>query len=171
MSSVPEQNNPYAPPQAQVQDVPPTEEGTVLASRWMRLWGAVIDVIFILLAMWVASLITPWNIWDPSKADMTRFALVDAILGYGLFLAVQAYPLYKDSQTWGKKLLGMRIVRADGSPASFGRLIGLRYGVPCLFNVIPAVAQVWGLLDALFIFRESRRCLHDNIADTIVIKT
>ena len=29
-------------------------------------------------------------------------------------------------QTVGKKLLNIRIVRSDGSPASFGRLVGLR---------------------------------------------
>jgi uncharacterized RDD family membrane protein YckC len=29
---------------------------------------------------------------------------------------------------------------------------------------------LYGLIDSLLIFRESRRCLHDNIADTIVVK-
>jgi uncharacterized RDD family membrane protein YckC len=169
MSSVQDQNNPFAPPQAKVEDVP-AEGGIVLASRWARLGGAIIDALIAMALLWVASRLTPWNVFDPAKANMMRFALVDALLGFGLFLVVQGYPLATASQTWGKKLLGMRIVRADGSPISFGRLIGLRYAVPGLFAVVPALAQVWGLVNALFIFRASRRCLHDSIADTIVIK-
>ena len=34
---------------------------------------------------------------------------------------------------------------------------------------IPVIGTVYGLLDVLLIFRASRRCLHDNIADTIVV--
>lgn len=169
MSSVPEQNNPFAPPQAQVDDVPP-QGGLVLASRWARLGGAIIDALIVMVVLWIVSRLISWNIWDPAKANLMRFAPLDALLGFGVFLLVQGYPLATASQTWGKKLLGMRIVRADGSPIAFGRLIGLRYGVPALFGIVPALAQAWGLVNALFIFRESRRCLHDSIADTIVIK-
>lgn len=170
MSSVQDENNRFAPPKAQVEDVSTQGGGLVLASRWSRLGGAIIDALIAMTALWVVSLITPWNIFDPSKADLMRFSLVDGVLGFALFLAVQGYPLATASQTWGKKLLGMRIVRPDGSAIPFGRLIGLRYGVPALFSVVPALAQLWGLVNALFIFRESRRCLHDSIADTIVIK-
>jgi hypothetical protein len=34
---------------------------------------------------------------------------------------------------------------------------------------IPVIGTIYGLLDVLLIFRASRRCLHDNIADTIVV--
>ncbi len=162
--------NPFAPPRADVTDVVPDHAGPLLAGRWLRLGGALIDMVIVIAALWVASMVTPWNPFDPAKADYTRFALTDAVSGFILFMLVQGYPLATASQTWGKKALGMRIVRSDGSPIAFGRLIGLRYGVPSLFGLIPAVGQIWSLVDALFIFRESRRCLHDSIADTIVIK-
>jgi uncharacterized RDD family membrane protein YckC len=32
------------------------------------------------------------------------------------------------------------------------------------------IANILGLIDLLFLFRRDRRCLHDLIADTIVIK-
>lgn len=162
--------NRFAPPRADLDDLPATDAAPALASRWRRLGGAVIDVVIVMLALWLASRITPWNPFDPSKADLVRFALLDAIFGFVLFIVVQGYPLVTAGQTWGKKALGMRIVRPDGSRVDPGRLIGLRYGVPSLFGIVPALSQAWGLLDSLFIFRASRRCLHDSIADTIVIK-
>lgn len=170
MSSVQDDSNRFAPPRADVEDVAATTGEPALASRWRRLGGAIVDVVVMMAALWVASRITPWNVFDPEKANLMRFALKDALLGFGLFVLVQGYPLATSSQTWGKKVLGMRIVRADGSPIAFGRLLGLRYGVPSVFGLFPALSQVWGVLDALFIFRASRRCLHDSIADTIVIK-
>lgn len=170
MSSLQEDTNRYAPPRADLADVAAASGEPVLASRWRRLGGALIDVAITMTALWVVSRITPWNPFDPAKADLMRFAGIDLVFGFMLFLAVQGYPLATAGQTWGKKALGMRIVRADGSRVEFGRLIGLRYGVPSLFGIVPALSQVWGVLDALFIFRASRRCLHDSIADTIVIK-
>jgi uncharacterized RDD family membrane protein YckC len=64
----------------------------------------------------------------------------------------------------------MRIVRPGGAKASPGRVLGLRYGVGFAVNMIPVLGFLYGLLDCLLIFRASRRCLHDEIADTIVIR-
>ena len=58
---------------------------------------------------------------------------------------------------------------SDGSPASFGRIVGLRYLTTSVLASIPLAGTVYGLLDVLRIFRASRRCLHDNIADTILV--
>ena len=64
-----------------------------------------------------------------------------------------------------KKLVGIKVVRADGSPASVGRIVWLRNILNGFISIVP----LYGLLDSLFIFGESRQCLHDKIADTIVI--
>ena len=66
---------------------------------------------------------------------------------------------------WAK----VRVVRTDGSPASLGRQIGLRYIVNAIPGAIPMVGSVYGLVDILFIFRGDRRCIHDMIADTKVV--
>jgi len=50
------------------------------------------------------------------------------------------------------------------------RILGLRYGIGYLANLVPVVGALFGLIDCLLIFRQSRRCLHDQIADTIVIR-
>jgi uncharacterized RDD family membrane protein YckC len=69
-------------------------------------------------------------------------------------------------QSVGKRIWGIKVVRSDGSPASLGRIFLLRNVVNAVLTVLP----LYGLLDALLILGEKRQCLHDKIADTIVIK-
>ena len=61
-------------------------------------------------------------------------------------------------------------MRSDGSKASLLRLAGLRYFASSLLDLVPVVGWIYALVDALLIFRDSRKCLHDNIADTIVVR-
>ncbi|HUG24103.1 RDD family protein [Piscinibacter sp.] len=167
MSSVP-QDNRYAPPAAHVEDV--GNEGALeLAGRGTRLGAALIDVAIAMLAVWIVTLVTPWSPWDESDTLFATTA-AHAAFGYVLFIAIQGYFLATRSQTVGKMLLDIRIVRSDGTRASFGRLVGLRYGVGALVSMFPWIGQLYSLVDVLLIFRESRKCLHDNIADTIVVK-
>ena len=72
----------------------------------------------------------------------------------------------RNGQSIAKKMLGIKVVRRDGSPASLGRIFWLRNVV----NTVLAFVPFYGLVDALLIFGEARQCVHDKIADTIVIK-
>ena len=49
------------------------------------------------------------------------------------------------------------------NPLLFGLLCGM-------LRFIPFIGVFYVLVDCLLIFRESHQCLHDNIADTIVVK-
>jgi len=169
MSSVDNNDGRYAPPRAAVADVPEAVDGLVLGGRGQRLLAAIIDVIASLVAILIVRALTPW---DPfaSTRDYFSLSLRDPAIGFVLFLLLNGYLLATQGRTIGKRLIGLRIVRSDGSPASFGRLIGLRYGVFSLLNVLPILGQIVGIVDALCIFRASRRCLHDKLADTVVIK-
>ena len=91
------------------------------------------------------------------------------LIGFAIMVAVQGYPLAQAGQTWGKKLLKLKIVNLDGSQPDFLRLIGLRYGSGALISLIPVVGSFYGFVDALFIFREDKRCIHDHIAGTRVV--
>lgn len=82
-------------------------------------------------------------------------------------LGVQLYFCANYSQSIGKRLLGIKVVRLDGSPASLGRVILLRNLVP---QMIGSLCGIFGIVDALLIFGDQRRCLHDYFADTIVVK-
>jgi uncharacterized RDD family membrane protein YckC len=160
----------YAPPQTTVDDVAPSVDGLQLASRTRRFMAAVIDTLAQALAMWLASLVTPWDPWAGDNADFWVVNLTGAVAGFAIFLVLQAYLLVTRGQTIGKAVLGLRITRPDGARVSAGRVIGLRYGVEQIFSPVAGAAIAFAVLDALFIFRKSRRCLHDLIADTIVIR-
>lgn len=168
----PLQDQRYAPPGAHVEDVDAATEGEqVLATRWQRFWAAMVDVVVGLAAVWVLTVFTPWN---PFKVDANASPwstdLGALAIGFVSFVVLHGYLLATRGQTIGKLVLGIRIVRSDGSRATLGRLLGLRYGVGSAAMAIPVAGNVYGIVDALMIFRQSRRCLHDNIADTIVVK-
>jgi uncharacterized RDD family membrane protein YckC len=160
----------YAPPTAEVADL--AEDQYPLAGRGRRLAGAIVDTLILLLLWWVIGKVTPLNIYSSQMANAGVLALVGyGLVGMLLFAAVNGWLLASRGQTVGKSLLGMRIVRRDGSAADLLRLVGLRYGVGALITVLPIVGMVYSLADALMIFRADRRCIHDMIADTIVVKT
>jgi uncharacterized RDD family membrane protein YckC len=72
-------------------------------------------------------------------------------------------------QTLGKMVLGIKIVGSDGFPC-FGRILLIRIIVMGLLKNIPFVGLIIAIVDPLMIFRDNRRCMHDEIADTIVVR-
>ena len=168
MSTVPETNR-YAPPTAHVEDV---ADGThELAGRGARLGAVTIDGL-IQGAVYYALAFTAFGslIPDAKGGNVFGASTVQIVVSFALFAAINGYLLATQGQTVGKKLLGLRVVRSDGSRASLGRLIGLRYILSWVIVLVPFIGVIYALLDSLMIYRESRKCLHDNLADTIVIK-
>src|SRR5262249_44460352 len=72
----------------------------------------------------------------------------------------------ENGQSIAKRMLGIKVVRSDGTSITLGRIFWMRNFLNALISIVP----FYGLLDALFIFGESRQCLHDKLADTIVVK-
>jgi uncharacterized RDD family membrane protein YckC len=170
-NSTPPSTQRYAPPTAEVADVS-TGDAAQLAGRGARLGAVMIDTLILLALWWVVSRISPWNIYSSAMAKAGFLTLVGMTLfGMLMFAAVHGYLLATRGQTVGKMLLGIRITRGDGSPASFVRLVGLRFTASGVLSLVPIVGPLYGLADALMIFRANRRTLHDLIADTIVVKT
>lgn len=94
-----------------------------------------------------------------------------AVLGSLLLLVVQIVMLSTRGQTIGKRLVGIRVVKyPDASPAGFVHGWLLRNLVPGVIQMLPWVGFAFFLVDACFIFREDRRCIHDFIAGTQVVK-
>lgn len=177
MPAVAQAGNPYAAPRAAVREVQETGD-VVLASRLARLGAVLIDTAIIALpAILLAIAVPAFADYAVRAGGQTSASsngtLIVALSLFGLatiaFVIYQFVLLYRNGQTVGKKVVGIRIVRPDGSRASFPRLLFLRYAVPGLIGAIPFVGLAFSVLDALFIFGESRRCLHDMIADTIVV--
>ncbi len=161
--------NPYAAPQASVADV--IQDGQLeLAGRGMRLVGVIIDTVILMFL--VVPLIFVSGYWQMAMSGQQPgfgWQVGMGVAGFICFLLVNGYFLNQSGQTVGKKLLGMRIVDLNGNKPEFLRLVGLRYGVGQLIQLIPIVNFIYGLADCLFIFREDRRCIHDLIAGTRVV--
>jgi uncharacterized RDD family membrane protein YckC len=106
--------------------------------------------------------------WGALAASGTMFyvaVLVDLVL-----IAITTALVNKNAQTIGKKLLGIKVARTDGSRATLGRIFWLRYLLNTVMTMVPLLGGIYALVDALMIFGDPRRCCHDYIADTIVIR-
>ncbi len=94
-----------------------------------------------------------------------------AAVGFGVWFAIQGYFLSKSAQTIGKRVMGIRILNAaNGEPAPLLKIVFVRYLPISMLVLIPKVGPLLSLVDVLFIFRRNRRCLHDQLADTVVMK-
>ena len=162
------QTDRFAPPVAEVADVASQRSGDP-AGRGTRLLAAIVDGVIQAALMWIISLLTPLDIFGTRGASFVTVVLAQ-LVSFVLFLVLQGWLLATRGQTIGKMLTSIRIVRPDGSVPSVGRGIGLRYALGWFIYMIPIVGFLYALVDALFIFRENRRCVHDLIADTIVVK-
>jgi uncharacterized RDD family membrane protein YckC len=90
--------------------------------------------------------------------------------GTGAVLALNSYFWATRAQSIGKMIVGTKIVALDGSNASLSLIILRRVLPISLVALIPGVGSVVGLVDAVAIFRKDRRCVHDLIAGTRVVR-
>ncbi len=161
-------NNVYAPTDVHVDDVAPTGE-LDRAERGTRLAAAILDGLLYGAIGIVAAIAIPAMGKGAMGAGVV-IAIVVACLGFLAVLAVNILFLHRNGQTVGKKIMGIKVVRMNGERVTLVRFFFLRFLPIALIGFIPIIGSFAGLVDALFIFRDSRQCLHDSIADTIVIK-
>ncbi|HWU53493.1 MAG TPA: RDD family protein [Tahibacter sp.] len=170
-----QEHNPYASPTAAVaetvgQSAAPGE----LAGRGVRLGAALIDAVLLL------AILTPLQWFSgflPDLIDARQHGerlpwstmVLWATIGITLFTALQSWPLHRNGQTWGKRLLSIRIVDLDGDRPPLWRLLVLRYLPMHIVGQVPIVGPLIGLINPMFIFRADQRCLHDLIAGTRVV--
>jgi len=166
--------DPYTPPQADL-TLPVEARGNRLARRLTRFAASFLDG----LIMLVPTLLLTWGLyalfgrrfWD-AELDATGILLGfgASIVGALVYLAINGRLLARHGQTVGKRICDIRIVKTDGRLPTLGESYGKRYLILLLFRAIPVVGPFLFILDALPIFRQSRRCIHDEIAGTIVVQ-
>ncbi len=165
-------DNPYEPPKPVVNETvsekPPGE--SELASRWLRLAASLIDT-FIGggISMSITLLVLGYDLKALGTADLPTQAML-MVMGVTIFLVLHGYLLAKNGQTIGKLLLKIRIANLDGSKPDFLPLIAKRYLPQWLVAQIPIVGGFINLINICFIFRADKRCVHDLIAGTKVVK-
>ena len=181
--------NLYAPPRAHVEDPLGAPMQVVTATRVSRFLAFLVDcspglaigVIGAIVAVVMLPGVFTGKV-DPLAAGMAGFGIFFLLIFAFVIAWVvwQIVLLYKYGQTVGKKVMGIRVVRMDGSRVTFARfffLRGLATGIlgAVIGGVIGALAHItWGgnfftLADCLLIFGAAHRCIHDYIADTQVV--
>jgi uncharacterized RDD family membrane protein YckC len=167
--------NPYAPPRAAVVDVVDPYAPTTPADRGTRLAASMLDGIILsamvylplVIGFMIGAVAAPGTPNDTAQfGPILLVGVVLAIVGLVAWTWLTIKYVKLNGQSIAKKMLGIKVVRTDGSPISLGRLFWLRNFVNGIVSIVP----LYGLVDVLFIFGESRQCLHDRIADTIVVK-
>jgi len=163
--------NPYAPPRARVRDVAAPRVTQVPAERSTRLGAAIVDgLVFsvmvygpMILGAVLGAMVAPSGD-DGGMAALLSLGLT--FVGFAIWTWMTLKQMRDTGQSLAKKYFNIKVVNGDGSPASLGKLIWKRNVITWVLSIIP----LYGLVEVLFIFGEDRKCLHDKIADTIVVE-
>jgi uncharacterized RDD family membrane protein YckC len=165
--------NPYAPPRAAVSDIADPNAGLAKADRITRFAAVILDGIIggamVYLPLMLgggATIFMNAMLGRPTGASIGAVWILLTCVGFIAWVWLTIVFVARNGQTIAKKMLGIKVVRTDGSKASLGRIFWLRNVVNGLLGIIP----LYGLIDALVIFGEPRQCIHDKIADTIVVR-
>lgn len=144
----------------------------VKAGRGTRLAAHLIDnavVIFLPVAIMVVVAIGAGIAAGKGKAseDLVGGLVVLGALGaFVVGCGAQVWAQVNWGQSIGKRAMKIKVVRTNGDPIEVWRLILMRNA---LMYVIAQLCGLVGIVDAVLIFAEEERCLHDYIADTIVV--
>lgn len=143
------------------------EQLFTLSPRFARLQARLLDMMFCWWPLFFGSLGAICLFEGLARSDTGMYVLA---LGFLLTLVLSLYNLalfLRTGQTWGKRHLGLLVVSTSGYRASKGTLLW-RWASPMVLAMVPIV-QILTYFDCLFIFGESRRCLHDHLASTMVV--
>jgi uncharacterized RDD family membrane protein YckC len=147
---------------------PARPDTTPLAGRGDRLGAAIIDAV-LCLVMIAAAVAVAAALGLDFQATPVRIGLASGVLPLAV---LQMVLLSLRGQTLGKALMGVRVVdQEDGRNPGFVRVVLLRQFLPGVITALPYLGKVFWLIDCLCIFGEERRCLHDVIAGTKVVRT
>ena len=102
------------------------------------------------------------KLMEPEVGGFFQYIGYVLVIGVIFFNWVYSYVRY-DGQSFGKRFVGLRVIRADGQPMNYQTALIrlLVYLVSMLFAGLGFLWMVWD---------ENQRGLHDKIAKTLVIK-
>ena len=149
-----------------------------LAGRFRRLIATIIDMI--LVPSLTLFLVMVFGIVEDAEDFTDQWWLLH-VLGLAItsYLILNGYTLWKSGQTLGKLALGIAIVDAASKggivtkprPAPLWKLVIIRaVFFPTLFMIIIPWFLLIPIIDQLLIFRSDRRCIHDWLSGTRVIR-
>ena len=153
-------------------------ERLLLAGRGRRLIATLIDMVLV-PSLTIFLVMVAGVVEDAEDYRDSWWILFVFLIAVASDLLLNGYPLWRRGQTLGKKIMGIAVTSAaateDGHyspiPAPFWKLIGLRalFFALLFVAIVPWVAAL-PIIDQLFIFGNKRRCLHDLVAGTVVVR-
>lgn len=159
--------NVYAPPVADLE----TPQEINLASRWARLGGSLVDGIVAMIILGPVMYFT--GFWERAMSGDVPISdtIIYGLLGLVVYLVLNGYLLSKRGQTIGKLVVGTRIISIETNEIlPLWKVFVVRYLPLAVSANLPIIGPLIVGIDSLFIFRKDKRCIHDFIAGTKVIK-
>lgn len=158
--------NRYAPPRAAVRDIARPSAEDELADRGTRLAAALLEGLVFAAMVYLPLLLLLIPAGMSDSGMFAGLSVVGALVGFVVWAWLTIKYINENGQSIAKKMMHIKVVRSDGSPVSLGRILLMRN----LLNSVISIIPLYGLIEVLFIFSESRQCLHDKLADTLVVK-
>lgn len=162
-----DEDNVYAPPVADLE----TPQEINLASRWARLGGSLVDGIIAMIVLGPVMYFT--GFWERAMSGDVPISdtIIYGLLGLVVYLVLNGYLLSKRGQTIGKLVVGTRIISIETNEIlPLWKVFVVRYLPLAVSANLPIIGPLVVGIDSLFIFRKDKRCIHDFIAGTKVIK-
>lgn len=125
------------------------------AGFWIRFAAYLLDCLVLVAFSTLLSTLLGLN-WTNNTPGLNLVELIVNILYFVILTSIYG-------QTLGKMALGIKVIRQDGKPNSWGPIL-LRETIGKLFSTITIL---FGYIMAAF--DSKKRALHDRIADTYVI--
>ncbi|MFO1065725.1 MAG: RDD family protein [Pirellulales bacterium] len=149
-------------------------EGFATAGLWSRLFASIIDgaaIAVSIVAGFVALYYASLNGVTAQVRPIDEMSRQQLSLLFGPVCALQLLQwvlLSVRGQSIGKFMCLIRVVTLSGRRAGFFRAVLIR---DVTSNIFRSVIPFFGLIDVLFIFGASHRCVHDYMAGTKVVNT
>jgi uncharacterized RDD family membrane protein YckC len=142
-----------------------------LAGRGRRFAATLIDVILVpaaaILLMLVTGVLEHAEDWSASGRPVMRMLA----LGLAGYLILNGWLLWARGQTAGKAIVGIRIISTmTGDKPPLWRLFIRGLFFPTLYLIVSPYTAILPLIDQALIFGKQRRCLHDLLCGTSVVR-
>ena len=141
------------------------------AARWRRLVAACIDLPVVAMVAMLLALIT--GAYEHHEDWVGIRPQVSALLlAFSAYFIVNTFLLVRRGQSVGKRLLGIRTVRASASspPRLLRHMLRLLPLLPVAAVFFHWIYSLSLLIDVLAMFLPAKRCLHDYLAGTDVVR-
>lgn len=161
-------NNVYSAPDSNLEQI--RDEEGVPATRGSRLLASIVDGLTILpITMPIVYFTGGFDGLKEGVQPSLAYSLMMLLVGAAIFVVIHGKIMLRDGQTWGKKTQNIKMVTLDDGSVTAAILLK-RYGFYWFIPYIPVVGQILSMINILFIFGKSKRCLHDYVAGTKVVK-